>query len=267
MNGERNVNTVASAGKVRLCDVYIDRLSMSDVVARISATVESGGELSISMVNVAKVVSMRSDAQLRESVESSDLVLADGMPLIWLSRLVGEPLPERVAGIDLMYNLFALAHRRALRVFLLGAKEEALSRVVEAARRDYPGMVIAGYRDGYFAESQEREVARSVRHARPDILLVAMSSPKKEVFLRRWGQFMRVAVCHGVGGSFDVMAGLTRRAPRWMQRVGLEWFFRMIQEPRRMWKRYLVTNSVFVILALRAIVRRRRSCGGAVGAG
>lgn len=266
MIGETNVNALALSGKVRLCEVYIDRLSMSDVVARISATVESGGELSISMVNVAKLVSMRSDDELRESVESSDLVLADGMPLIWLSRLIGEPLPQRVAGIDLMYSLFALAHGRALRVFLLGAKEETLSRVVETARRDYPGLVIAGYRDGYFAEAQEYEVARSVRDARPDILLVAISSPKKEVFLRRWGQFMRVPICHGVGGSFDVMAGLTRRAPRWMQRVGLEWFFRMVQEPRRMWKRYLVTNSVFMLLALRAIVRRRRSRGGAVGA-
>jgi len=223
---------------------------MSEVMSRVERTIETRTSLAISAVNVAKLVNMHRDPLLREGVESGDLVLADGMPLVWLSRLKGQLLPERVAGIDLMYVLFKLADQRALRVFLLGAKHDTLERVVRIVREEYPNAMIVGYRDGYFREHEYEEVARSVRDAQPDILLVAISSPKKELFMRRWSGLMNVPVCHGVGGSFDVMAGLTRRAPKWMQRSGLEWFYRLLQEPRRMWKRYLVTNVLFTGLVV-----------------
>ena len=250
--------------KVRLCGVRLDALSMSDVLTVVEQAIERRERLTIAMVNVAKLVNMRDDQSLRESVESSDLVLADGMPLVWLSRLKRDPLPERVAGIDLMYEFFKLADKEAFRVYLLGARRETLERVAEIARRDYPRMIVAGHRDGYFTQQEEEEVSREIRDARPHILLVAMSSPQKELFMKRWAEFFRVPVCHGVGGSFDVMAGVTRRAPRWMQRCGLEWFFRVLQEPRRMWKRYLVTNTIFIALAVRDLFDRRsagKSCG------
>ncbi len=218
---------------------------MDEVLARVEQALRRHERLAISVVNVAKLVNMRSDSLLRESVESGDLVLADGMPLVWLSRLKRQPLPERVAGIDLMYRLFDLANRGGFRVYFLGARREVLERVVEIARERYPGMVVAGWRDGYFTDEQQEEVAGAIRTSRADILVVAMSSPKKELFMKRWGDGLGVSVTHGVGGSFDVMAGVTRRAPRWMQRCGLEWLYRVIQEPRRMWKRYLVTNMYF----------------------
>jgi N-acetylglucosaminyldiphosphoundecaprenol N-acetyl-beta-D-mannosaminyltransferase len=230
---------------------------MPAVIERARQAVIERIPLAISVVNVAKVVNMRRDSILRESVNSGDLVLADGMPLVWLSRLKGQPLPQRVAGIDLMYELFQLADQKALRVYLLGAKADVLQRVVAIARQRYPGLIIAGACDGYFTDAEAETVARGVRVARPDILLVAMSSPKKELFMRRWAGYMAVPVVHGVGGSFDVMAGLTRRAPRWMQSSGLEWLYRVIQEPRRMWKRYLVTNARFVGLAARELLLRR----------
>jgi len=246
-------------GRVNLCGVAVDRLGMPAVVARIHSAVSAREALAISMVNVAKVVTMRRDAGLRARVESSDLILADGLPLVWLSRVIGDPLPERVAGIDLMHEIFKLADRHGLRVYFLGARSETLQRVIEIARERHPGMVIAGFRDGYFLAEEEGTVAKDIHDARTDILLVAMSSPKKEIFLDRWSSILDVPVCHGVGGSFDVMAGVTRRAPQWMQRCGLEWFYRMIQEPRRMWKRYLVTNTVFVVLAIGAILGRKPS--------
>lgn len=249
--------TVAT-GRVRLCGVCIDALTMPQVVHRVSESLRTGGRLSIAIVNVAKLVNMRRDPRLRASVESGDLVLADGAPVVWLSRWTGQPLPERVAGVDLMFELFKLADERRLRVYLLGAKADTLNRVVEIAQRDYPNMVVSGFRDGYFSDEQEEGVALAIRDARPDILLVAMSSPKKEVFMKRWEDVMGARICHGVGGSFDVMAGLTRRAPRWMQRCGLEWLFRVLQEPRRMWKRYLVTNTVFMILAARELLHGPR---------
>jgi N-acetylglucosaminyldiphosphoundecaprenol N-acetyl-beta-D-mannosaminyltransferase len=130
---------------------------------------------------------------------------------------------------------------------------------VEQTRRQYPNAVICGSEHGYFSEDSESIVAAKVRAAAPHVLFVAMSSPKKEVFMNRWGEFMAANVCHGVGGSFDVMAGLVRRAPSWMQRTGLEWLYRIWQEPRRMWKRYLVTNAQFLVLAMGEIACRRRT--------
>ncbi|NLX13670.1 MAG: WecB/TagA/CpsF family glycosyltransferase [Phycisphaerales bacterium] len=228
---------------------------MNGVLARVEQALHRHERLAISVVNVAKLVNMRKDSVLRDCVESGDLVLADGMPLVWLSRLKRQPLPERVAGIDLMYRLFDLANRGGFRVYFLGARREILDRVVEIACERYPRMVVAGHRDGYFSEDQHEEVAGAIRASRADILLVAMSSPKKELFMKRWGDFLDVPVTHGVGGSFDVLAGVTRRAPKWMQHCGLEWLYRVIQEPRRMWKRYLMTNTRFVWMFVSEMVR------------
>lgn len=183
------------------------------------------------------------------------------MPLVWLSRLQGRPLPERVAGIDLMFRIFEMADRRGHRVFLLGATKEMVRRVSEIARRDYPGMILAGFHDGYFNEAEQEQVACEIRDARPDVLFVAMTSPKKELFMDRWGALMDVPVVHGVGGSFDVMAGLAARAPGWMQRLGLEWFYGMMQEPRRMWRRYLGTNLRFLCLAPFCVLCRGKNVG------
>ena len=240
--------------RVRLCGVCIDALTMKQVVSYVEDCLDGGRKLAIGVVNVAKVVNMQRDSFLRESVSSSDLVLADGAPLVWLSRVKRTPLPERVAGIDLMFELFSLANARNFRVFLLGATRETIDRVVQIARCHYPGMVIAGYRDGYFDASQEQKVAAEIGESQADMLFVAMTSPKKEIFMKKWGQRMNVSICHGVGGSFDVMAGITRRAPRWMQRAGLEWLYRVMQEPGRMWRRYLITNTRFVGLVVNDLV-------------
>lgn len=239
---------------VPICGIRIHRLTLDDVVCLVDGAIHQGRTLSIGVVNAAKIVNMRRDRLLRHSVESSDVVLADGTPLVWLSRLKGSPLPERVTGIDLMFALFRLADQKGLRVYLLGATRSTIERVAEVARRDYPGMILAGYRDGYFTPEEESQVADTIHRCKAQMLFVAMTSPKKEKFMNRWGDAMGVPICHGVGGSFDVMAGVTRRAPRWMQKAGLEWFYRVMQEPRRMWKRYLVTNLFFSVLAARDLL-------------
>lgn len=243
-------NGIGAPSPVRVCGVPLHALTMEQVIDCIEDRMDCGLTTSISVVNVAKLVNMRSDRPLRDSVLGGDLILADGAPLVWLSRLKRTPLPERVAGIDLMRELLRFAHRRRARVYFLGATRAVVDRVVAETRAGFPGVVIAGWRDGYFSESQEAAVVGAIRDCRPDILFVAMSSPKKETFLKRWGDAMAVPICHGVGGSFDVVAGVTRRAPLWMQRTGLEWFYRVCQEPRRMWRRYLTTNTKFLFLAV-----------------
>jgi N-acetylglucosaminyldiphosphoundecaprenol N-acetyl-beta-D-mannosaminyltransferase len=216
----------------------------------VDEAIERRSRLRIGVVNAAKLVNMRRDTRLREDVLASDLILADGVSVVWASRLLGDPLPERVAGIDLMTAMLGRASHRGYRVYCLGATHEVLERAVARMLADFPGLMIVGQRDGYFGAEEEEEVAREIAAARPDILFVAMTSPKKENFLGRWSPRMGVPVCHGVGGSFDVLAGKVRRAPEAWQRLGLEWLYRVRQEPRRMWKRYLVTNTAFSAIVL-----------------
>jgi N-acetylglucosaminyldiphosphoundecaprenol N-acetyl-beta-D-mannosaminyltransferase len=230
---------------------------MNDVLDLCGQRITQRESLLLGVVNVAKLVNSRKNGQLKKSIEEADVVLADGLGVVWLSRLMGDSLPERVAGIDIMYRLLECASQMKYGVYFLGAKPEVVKKVVEIVKVDYPGVRIAGYRDGYFDESEEKEVAENVRDSFADILFVAMNSPKKENFLRRWREQMNVPVCHGVGGSFDVVAGVTKRAPVWMQNCGLEWLCRLLQEPGRMWRRYLVTNTIFVFLSVSEIVKVR----------
>jgi N-acetylglucosaminyldiphosphoundecaprenol N-acetyl-beta-D-mannosaminyltransferase len=242
---------------VDILGVAINKMTMRNVIEAAEEHISSRRQLLLGVVNVAKVVNMRKDERLRQSIEQADLVLADGAPLVWLSRILGKSLPCRVAGIDIMVELLKVADKKHWRVYFLGARPEVLSKLIEVIKRDFPGVFIAGYRDGYFTEAQEEVVAKGIKDSNADILFVGISPPKKEIFLSKWHQYLNVRVCHGVGGSFDVLAGVTKRAPLWMQKAGLEWFYRVLQEPRRMWKRYFVTNSIFFFLSIKEILRYR----------
>ena len=247
-----------TAGTIKLLGMSVHTVGMRELVGYCEQAISQRRSLVLGMVNVAKLVSSRKDRRLHESVASADLIVADGQGVVWLSRLAGKPLPERVAGIDVMQALMDLADRKNYRVFFLGAKPAVVRQVVQKAETLYRGLKVAGYRDGYFdLENEGQDVARQIAASDADILFVAITPPKKELFMDRWKDMMDVPVCHGVGGSFDVFAGRTRRAPRWMQQAGLEWLYRVIQEPHRMWKRYLVTNTIFLILSLREIITTR----------
>jgi N-acetylglucosaminyldiphosphoundecaprenol N-acetyl-beta-D-mannosaminyltransferase len=164
-----------------------------------------------------------------------------------------------VTGIDLFLNLLKLAKAQGYPVYLLGAKEENLRLCVANIRKQFRGLQIAGFHHGYFGDDEEK-VVREIRESGATLLFVAIPSPKKENFIARWKEDLGVKFVMGVGGSFDVVAGVTKRAPRWMQKAGLEWFYRLVQEPRRMWKRYLTTNSLFAVYLLNA--RFRQFFGG-----
>ena len=238
-----------------LFGVPIAAMTMAGAVRAVDDAIRARQTLQIGVVNAAKLVNMRRDAALRDSVLSSTIVLADGASVVWASRLLGRPLPERVAGIDLMMQMLALANTRKYRVYCLGATQAVVDEVVRRIRLDFPGAVIAGSHHGYFTPAQDEAVANDIAAAAPDMLFVAMTSPKKEQFLARWSGRVQVPVCHGVGGSFDVLAGVVRRAPQVWQRLGLEWLYRVKQEPRRLWKRYLVTNTVFIDMVVVEMVR------------
>ena len=203
------------------------------------------------VVNAGKLVEMQKNRNLYNSVNNCDIINADGQSVVWASQFLGTPLPERVAGIDLMESLVKLAYNKGYSCYFFGAKENVVKKVITHYSNLYSPSVIAGYRNGYFNENEQKNIALDIAKSKADILFVAITSPKKEIFLNRFKDIINTPFIMGVGGSFDVVAGVTKRAPLWMQRAGLEWFYRFIQEPRRMWKRYLVGNTKFIILILK----------------
>jgi N-acetylglucosaminyldiphosphoundecaprenol N-acetyl-beta-D-mannosaminyltransferase len=238
--------------------VPIDRLDMDQTLARCHEYIERGDFAQQVSINAAKLVSLRDDEAMRAIVNGCDLVSADGQAVVWASRLVGDPLPVRVAGIDLMHSLMSLAEEHGYGVYILGAREDVLEAAVEQIRRDRPRLELVGYRDGYYAEDEAADVARQIRASGAQILFLAMSSPRKEYFLGQHAQATGVGFAMGVGGSIDVIAGVTRRAPRVWQRLGLEWLYRAVQEPRRLGSRYARTNFRFISMLLRDMWRRWR---------
>lgn len=245
--------------RVRLLGLPLDLLDMPETLATVESLVDSGQVTQHVVLNASKVVQAQKDEELRRAIEGCEVVNADGMSIVWAGRLLGIAVPERVAGIDLMDQLLALAARKGWPVYFLGARLQVLERTVATELRRHPGLEIVGFRNGYWTADEEDEVVRQVATAKPTLLFVAMPSPKKEQFLARHRGVLRVPFVMGVGGSFDVVAGLTRRAPAWMQHSGLEWAYRLRQEPRRMAKRYLVGNTGFIVLVCRERWRQSRS--------
>jgi N-acetylglucosaminyldiphosphoundecaprenol N-acetyl-beta-D-mannosaminyltransferase len=237
--------------------IGIDAFTTAQAVGRCTEAMEDGKYLSVGVVNAAKIVAMRRDVRLKGAVSGCQMILADGQSVVWASRMLRVPLPERVAGIDLFLELLAEAEQRGRRVYFLGARPDVLKQMLEEVGRQFPELHIAGARDGYFTREEEPEVAADVRRSGATLLFLGMSSPKKELFLSQWGEATGASVVHGVGGSFDVLAGVTKRAPLWYQKHGLEWFYRARQEPLRLGRRYLTTNASFIALLAREVIRRR----------
>lgn len=225
--------------------IPINAMTMDQVLCLVHNNIESREKLHIGVVNAAKIVNMNKNEDLNKAVLASDIILADGMSVVWASRLLRKPLPERVTGIDLMMEMLERGNKYSYRIFLFGATEEVSKKVAEIIRLKYPNVKVVGRYNGYFKEKEEFEIAKIIEISNADILLVAITSPKKEKFLARWSEVVKVPICHGVGGSFDVMAGKVERAPEKWRQLGLEWLYRVKQEPLRLWRRYLVTNIIF----------------------
>jgi N-acetylglucosaminyldiphosphoundecaprenol N-acetyl-beta-D-mannosaminyltransferase len=250
--------TAQAPERVDVLGCPVDVLTMEQTVERCLALVERGGPAQHVVVNAAKLVAYNDDPRMAAIIRGCAIVNADGQAVVWGARMLGRPLPERVAGIDLMHELMDAAAQRGLGVYLLGAREQVLAQAVERLRERHPGLRVAGTHHGWFGDDESADVVDAIRAARPDLLFVAMSSPRKEYWLSEHLEATAVPFAMGVGGAFDVVAGLTRRAPRWMQRTGLEWLYRLLQEPRRLWRRYLVSNTRFALLLLRQLPSARR---------
>ena len=230
--------------------VAMDALTMEETVREIDRRLKAGNFTQHVVVNVAKLVQMQEDDALAVAVRSCDIINIDGAGVVLGGRFLGLQIPERVAGIDLFERLLGHAEESGRSVYLLGATSEIIAQTVSIVGSRYPKLKIAGFHHGYFWDDEDK-VVRGIRQSGADMLFVGIASPLKEKFIERWQDDLGVKFAMGVGGSFDVVAGKVRRAPLQMQRLGLEWLFRLVQEPRRMWKRYLVTNTKFLVMLLR----------------
>jgi N-acetylglucosaminyldiphosphoundecaprenol N-acetyl-beta-D-mannosaminyltransferase len=206
-------------------------------------------------VNAQSLLMMHDDPAMDEAVRRAAMVVADGASMALASRILRLPWKGRVTGVDLMQRLLRDGASRNLKVYFLGATDQVLERLLAITRERYPGLVVAGYHNGYFNRENDGEVIGKIRASGADILFVGMPTPFKELWLHRNLSRFGVGLAIGVGGTFDVLAGLVPRAPVWMQRAGLEWSWRLMMEPRKLWKRNVVYNSRFVAMLLRELVR------------
>jgi N-acetylglucosaminyldiphosphoundecaprenol N-acetyl-beta-D-mannosaminyltransferase len=240
--------------RVNLLGLWVDRVTIEEALTAIQAFLHAARPHQIVTANLDFLRLGRQDAGFRALVNSADLVVADGMPLVWASHMHREPLPQRISGVDLIHACARIAATQGYRIFLLGAAPGVADEAAAALERLYPGLHIAGTYAPPFTGDPAANDARAlaaVRSVRPDILLVAFGAPRQEEWISNNKAALNIPVCMGVGGSLDMLAGRVRRAPRWMQHSGLEWLFRLLQEPRRLWKRYLVHDlPVFVRLLI-----------------
>ena len=253
--------TVNRIERIEFFGSVIDPLTMNETLQRVEEIIRTRAITQHVVINVAKLVLMQKDDKLRAAVNACGLINADGQGVVWGANLLGRKIPERVAGIDLFKNIVELSSKKGLRLYFLGAQENVVSKVIRILKSQYPQLQVAGFRNGYFSKEEEGQVAEDIRDSCADVLFVAMGSPQKEFFLNKYCETMAVTFVMGVGGSFDVIAGVTGRAPLWMQKAGLEWFFRFLCEPGRMWKRYLITNTIFGGMVLKALIKKEsHSC-------
>jgi N-acetylglucosaminyldiphosphoundecaprenol N-acetyl-beta-D-mannosaminyltransferase len=252
--GNHFVN-VGKGGTFLGCPINI--LTMDETVEFARGSMRNRTRLQHAALNVAKLINARSDRVLAADISSSDLVSIDGMGIVWGARLLGLPVKERVAGVDLLSRLLAVCAEDGFRPYFLGATGERLQLAVAQAHARHPRLRFAGFRDGYFKPDQEAGVVSEIRDSGADCLFIGMPTPRKERFLAAHRDELNVPFIMGVGGSFDVLSGRVHRAPLRMQALGLEWLYRIYQEPRRMWWRYARTNMVFAAILGRELVRHR----------
>ena len=252
---------IGSTGRLEIFGAPIDAITMTEAVDRAFELAADPFPSQHVVLNAAKVVQMRDDPKLREIIAGCDMVNADGSSIVWASRLLGRPLPERVTGIDLFLRIVERAATTGHRLYFLGATDEVLERMLAGFRSRYPDLVIAGHRNGYWSDDELGQVIADVKSSEADFLFLAIPSPNKEYWLAEHLHELGVPFVMGVGGSFDVTAGLVQRAPTWVQHLGLEWLYRLSQEPKRMWRRYLVGNTRFLLQTSDAWIGHRFGAG------
>ncbi|HZU14569.1 MAG TPA: WecB/TagA/CpsF family glycosyltransferase [Chloroflexota bacterium] len=240
--------------RVYLLGMGIDNIDAAGAIQRIDEYVREGSPHHVVTANLDFLRLGVHDASFLEMVNRAHMVVADGMPLVWSSRFLGDHLTERVAGVDLVKSCAALCVSQGYRLFLLGAAPGVAGRAASRLRTLYPSLHVAGtYSPPRVGDPDDAKTIEIVRRAKPDILLVAFGAPRQETWIQRHMESLQVPVSIGVGGTLDILAGRLNRAPSWMQGAGLEWFYRFLQEPGRLWKRYFVQDLPTLVQLMNSV--------------
>lgn len=242
--------------RITLFGQTIDNVDTQTALAIVEEYLHQRNGKIVCAKNVALTVECNRDAFLREFYENADLVTVDGRPLVYLSRFFGDGLPEMVGGPHLWYKIAELAQRRGYSVYLLGGTQSVVGKATANLLRKYPGLRIAGFRKGYFPDSEISNVIGELGAQKPDILFLGLPTPMKERLALLISEEIPSVLCVAVGGVFDVFAGEKRLAPAFISKICVEWLYRMVQEPRRLSMRYLRTNSLFLVMLIRETMRK-----------
>lgn len=228
-------------------NTFVDGYNLDETINEIKKVIQTRTITQHVVINANKINLMYKDAKLRKIINNCSLINADGQSIVWANKFLNNSTEcNRVTGIDLFENLVKVAAEEGYKVFYLGAKECVVKKVVEIHQLKYPELRIAGYHDGYFNKEDCKGLIQEIRESKADILFVAFPSPQKEFWIHRNKFELNVPIQIGVGGSFDVVCGNIRRSPKWLQDIGMEWFYRWIFEPKRLFKRYFIGNTQFI---------------------
>ena len=244
--------------KVRILQTDVSRYDLSETMEQMSSAIEEGRKLRIAVTPVNCLLWARKNRELNAIYNSADIVTADGVPVVWASRLLSSPIKGRVTGLDLLPAFSAISARKKFSFFFLGAAEGVAEKLAGKLKNDYPGLDIAGtwsppYRE-QFSDEENREMIDRVNSSGADVLWVSLTAPKQDLWIAQHFEKLNVSVTVGVGAAFDVVAGNIQRAPYWMQRNGLEWLYRLLKEPGRLSKRYLVEAPQFIPLIIKQLI-------------
>lgn len=240
--------------------IKIHQVNLNEAISQIESFIRRGNKHQVCVTNVYSLVLMQKDEGLRRVNNSSSLVIADGMPLVWVSRLFGQPIPERISGSDIFYGLCKIAAKKQYKFFFLGSTIETLNKMCSNLGKCFPDLQIVGaYSPPFkrkFSEEENSKMVEEINKTHPDILWVGMTTPKQEKWIYHNLDKLNVPVAVGIGAVFDFIAGKVKRAPKWMQKYSLEWLFRLSQEPRRLWRRYLIGNPIFLWLVGKELIKK-----------
>jgi len=251
----------SSNNRVLLGDLAFGNVAMEEAIGVVEDHVRRGEGLLVVTTNVDNLFRLSYDEEFRRAYADAGLILADGVPLLWLARLQGTPLKARVSGADFVVEFCRVAAQRGIRIFLLGGLDGAAQNAAEVLQERFPNLVIAGAHSPSLGfdqkESENRQIVEMIKSRQPHLLFVAAGAPKQEKWLLRYRRELGPIVCMGVGAAFDFVSGRKRRAPRWIRNHGLEWFWRLAHEPRRLFRRYILEDFPFFFRLLFKILARR----------
>lgn len=235
--------------KVKILGVTVDSITMRDALARIEKYLKERKPRLIATANAEMIMRATSDMELKKILNDANLVVPDGAGTVWAARHLGCDMPERVAGYDLAQELMRIAPKKGYKFYFFGSAPGVADKAKAKAEELYPGIKVVGTRDGFFKPEDEAQIIADIKAVKPDVLLVALGVPKQEKWLYAHMKELKVPVSIGVGGTFDVMAGVMQRAPLWMQKAKLEWLFRGLKQPSRAGRLMALPKFVFRVMA------------------